>query len=235
IARDSLLRTLGEREGEKLSGAAHVDSIEQAQLPLLGTLANEGLIRANLPSVRFPHYLMGDWARFRVLVFAGNEAVHKIKAVAHIPRWGRAIRLYAQSLAEHGDGLAGWKSVTVQLVGDDAETQLANDIFLDGLLFATNSEPLLEQVWPHLIAEKGTILRRLLKRLHHAASMPDVRLRGLVGPEYAEQSEVWFRIPHPLYWYPALCVFSRHSKDIAANALLLAAKVCALWLRTMPD
>ncbi|HUZ95810.1 MAG TPA: hypothetical protein VMU57_12955 [Edaphobacter sp.] len=235
IARDSLLRTLGEREGERLSGAAHVDSIAQGQLPLLGTLAHEGLIRVNLPSVQFPHDLMGDWARFRVLVFAGNEAVSKIKAVAHIPRWGRAIRLYAQSLAEHGDGLAGWKSLTARLTGENPETQLASDIFLDGLLFATNSEPLLEQVWPHLIAEKGMILRRLLMRLQHAASMPDVRLRGLVDPKYAEQSEVWFRIPHPLYWYPALCVFSRHSKDVAEHALLLAAEVCALWLRTMPD
>ena len=46
---------------------------------------------------------------------------------------------------------------------------------------------------------------------------------------------MWFRIPHPLYWYPALCVFSRHSKDVAEHALLLAAEVCALWLRTMPD
>jgi hypothetical protein len=235
IARDSLLRNLGLREGEKLSGAVHVDTIEKDQLPLLGTLAHEGLIRETLPSIQFPHDLMGDWARFRVLVFAGNEAVHKIKAVAHIPRWGRAIRLYAQSLAEHGDGLAGWKSVTAQLEGDDAGTQLANDIFLDGLLFATNSEPLLEQVWPHLIVEKGMILRRLLRRLQHAASIPDVRLRGLLGPEYTEQSEVWFRIPHPLYWYPALCVLSRHSKDVAEHALLLAAEVCALWLRTMPD
>ena len=235
IARASLLRTLGLREGEKLSGAVHVDTIEKDQLPLLGTLAREGLIRVNLPTVQFPQDLMGDWARFRVLAFAGNEAIQKIKAVAHIPRWGRAIRLYAQSLAEHGDGLAGWKSVTAQLAGDDAETQLANDIFLDGLLFAANSESLLEQVWPHLIADKGLILQRLLKRLHHAASVPDVRLRGLVDPKYAEQAEVWFRIPHPLYWYPALCVFSRHSKTIAAHALLLAAEVCALWLRTMPD
>jgi hypothetical protein len=65
--------------------------------------------------------------------------------------------------------------------------------------------------------------------------MPDVRLRGLVDPRYAEQSEAWFRIPHPLYWYPALCVFSRHAKDVAEHALLLATEVCALWLRTMPD
>ncbi len=64
--------------------------------------------------------------------------------------------------------------------------------------------------------------------------MPDVRLRGLVDPKYAEQSEAWFRIPHPLYWYPALCVLARHSKEVATHALLLAAEVCALWLRTMP-
>jgi hypothetical protein len=235
IARDSLLRTLGLREGEKLSGAVHVDTIEKDQLPLLGTLAHEGLIRENLPSVQFPHDLMGDWARFRALTFAGAEAVEKIRAVAHIPRWGRAIRLYAQSLAERGDGLAAWKSATAQLSGDAAEALLANDIFLDGLLFAANSESLLEQVWLHLIADKGLILQRLLKRLQHAASMPDVRLRGLVDPRYAEQSEAWFRIPHPLYWYPALCVFSRHAKDVAEHALLLATEVCALWLRTMPD
>jgi hypothetical protein len=234
IARDALLRTLGLREGEKLSGAVHVDTIASDQLSLLGTLAQEGLIREHLPSVQFQHDLMGDWARFRALRFAGDDAVQKIKTFAHIPRWGRAIRLYAQGLAERGDGLAAWKAATAQLAGDDAETQLANDIFLDGLLFAANSELLLEQVWPELIADKGLILGRLLKRMLHAASVPDVRLRGLVDPKYAEQSEAWFRIPHPLYWYPALCVLSRHAKEVATHALLLAAEVCALWLRTMP-
>jgi len=235
FARDSLLRTLGRREGEKLSGAVHVDTIEHDQLPLLGTLAQEGLIRENLPSVQFPHDLMGDWARFRALVFAENNALSEIKAVAPVPRWGRAIRLYAQSLAEKADGLAAWKSASAQLSGDNAEAVLASDIFLDGLLFAANSEVLLEQVWPHLIADGGAILLRLLNRLQHAASVPDVRLRGLVDPKYAEQSEAWFRIPHPLYWYPALSVLSRHTKDVAQHALLLAAEVCALWLRTMPQ
>ncbi len=235
LARDSLLRTVGLREGEKLSGAAHVDSIEKDQLTLLGTLTQEGLIRVNLPSVQFSQDLMGDWARFRVLSFAGNEAVQMIKAVAPIPRWGHAIRLYAQSLVEQGDGPTGWKSVTAQLAGEDAESQLASDLFLDGLLFAANSESLLEQVWPDLIADEGLILLRLLKRLQHAASVPDLRLRGLVDPKHAEQLEVWFRIPHPLYWIPALRVFSRHSQDICKHALLQGAEVCALWLRTMPD
>jgi len=233
-ARDSLLRALGRLEGEKLSGAVHIDAIERDQLPLLGTLAQEGLIRENLPSVEFPHDLMGDWARYRVLRFAENSAVSEIKAIASIPRWGRAIRLFAQSLAEKRDELASWKSTLAQLSGAAPEAVLASDSFLDGLLFAANSEALLEQVWPNLIADGGTILRRLLKRLQNAASIPDVRLRGLIDPKYAEQSEAWFRIPHPLYWSPALSVLSRHAKDVADHALLLGAEICALWLRTMP-
>ncbi len=234
FARDSLLRALGRQEGEKLSGAVHIDAIARDQLPLLGTLAQEGLIRENLPSVQFPHDLMGDWARYRVLSFAENSAASEIKALASIPRWGRAIRLFAQSLAERKDELASWKSTWAQLSGAEAEAVLASDIFLDGVLFAANSEVLLELVWPNLIADGGTILRRLLKRLQNAASIPDVRLRGLVDPKYAEQSEAWFRIPHPLYWSPALNVLSRHAKDVADHALLLGAEVCALWLRTMP-
>jgi hypothetical protein len=221
-------------EGEKLVAAA-IDSLEKEQLTLLGTLAQEGLIRVELPSVRFSHDLMGDWARFRVLSLAGIEAAQRIKAVAPIPRWGHAIRLYAQSLIELGDGPTGWRSVAAQLGGEDAETQLASDLFLDGLLFAANSEPLLEQVWPDLIANEGVILRRLIKRLELVASVPDMRLRGFVAPKVAEQSEIWFRIPHPLYWYPALCVFSRHSQEVSKHALLPAAELCALWLRTMPD
>jgi hypothetical protein len=235
FARDSLLRMLGVREGEKLSGAVRVDTIERDQLPLLGALEQEGLIRASGSSIRFQHDLMGDWARFRVLLFADNDALREIKALAPIPRWGRAIRLYAQSLAEKVDGLETWKFASSQLAGSESETQVARDIFLDGLLFAANSEPLLEQVWPSLISDDGLILKRLLNRLQHAASVPDFRLRLLVDTKLAEQSEAWFRIPHPIYWVPVLSVFSRHTKDVATHALLPAAEACVLWLRTMPD
>jgi hypothetical protein len=234
FARDSLLRTLGARGGEKLSGAVHVDTIEKDQLPLLGTLEHDGLIRANSSSVLFRHDLMGDWARFRVLTYAGNDALRQIQALAPVPRWGHAIRLYAQSLAEKGDGLETWKTANSQFTGAGPDAQVVSDIFLDGLLFAANSEVLLEEVWLNLLADDGLVLKRLLQRLQHAASVPDFRIRLLVDPKLAEQSEAWFRIPVPIYWVPALAVFSRHSKDVATHALLLAAEVCALWLRTIP-
>jgi hypothetical protein len=234
LARDSLLRTLGQREGEKLSGAVHVDSISSGELPLLGEFRQEGLLRIEPPSVQFTHDLMGDWARYRIIKFAGNDAVQTLKTLAHIPRWGRAIRLYAQSLAEHGKGLADWRAASGQLLGEDAESKLAADLFLDGLLFAANSELLFEQIWPDLVADNGQILNRLLKRLMHVASFPDWRLMGLGDAKLAEQSEAWFRIPQPLYWVPVLRVLNRHMADVAKHALILGAEVCALWLRTMP-
>ena len=234
LARDSLLRTLGRREGERLSGAVHVDTIPAGELELLGEFAQEGLVRLNPPSVQFAHDLMGDWARYRILKFAGNDAPAMIKAYAHAPRWGRAIRLYAQSLAEHGKGLDDWKAATVEFAGDAAESKLASDLFLDGLLFAANAESLLEQVWPDLLANGGLILLRLLKRLVHIASFPDWRIKGVANERFAEQSEAWFRIPQPLFWVPVLRVMSRHTKDVARHALMQAAEACALWLRTMP-
>jgi hypothetical protein len=234
LARDSLLRSLGQREGEKLSGAVHVDSFSATELPLLGEFAQQGLIRVSQPSVQFAHDLMGDWARYRILKFAGHEGPEKSKTLAHIPRWNRAIRLYAQSLAEHGGGLENWKAASIQFAGDDAESKLTSDLFLDGLLFAANSVSLLEQVWPDLVADKGQILHRLLTRLMHVASFPDWRMSGLKDAKLAEQYEAWFRIPQPLYWIPVLHVLNRHAQDVAKLALIRTSEICALWLRTMP-
>jgi len=234
LARDSLLRTLGQREGEKFSGAVHIESFSAIELPLLGEFAQQGLIRVSQPSVQFAHDLMGDWARYRILKFAGDDAPAKSKTLAHIPRWSRAIRLYAQSLAEHGGGLEKWKAASIELAGEDAESKLTSDLFLDGLLFAANSVSLLEQVWPDLVADKGQILHRLLTRLMHVASFPDWRISGLKDAKLAEQYEAWFRIPQPLYWIPVLHVLSRHAKDVAKLALIRTSEICALWLRTMP-
>jgi hypothetical protein len=177
---------------------------------------------------------LGDWARFHTLAFAGDDAAQRIKAVSPVPRWGRAIRLYAQSLAEQDAGLTRWRSLSAQLTTESAPEQLAQDLLLDGLLFATNSESLLEQIWGDLIADQGLILRRLLKRLLHVASVPDWRVALLKDGGDADQLGAWFRIPLAIYWYPALRVLSRHAEDVAVHALSDAAEACVLWLRNMP-
>ena len=234
IARDALLRALGRLEGKRLSGAVHVDAIkdDHQDLNLLGELERDGLLRVKLPSIRFYHDLMGDWARFREISYA-DDPVAKIKEFASIPRWVRAIHLYAQSLAEKRDGSQAWKTASERLSGDDPSTQVASDIFLDGLLFATNSEVLLEQMWPQVTADDAVILKRLLKRLQYAASVPDPRVT-LLDPQTAVLLEGHMRIAHPTYWTPALAVLDRHAGEVARTSLLPAAEACAFYLRSIP-
>src|ERR1039458_2252484 len=116
LQRDRLLRELGEHEGEKLSGTVSVDAIRDVQLlDLLETLSNEDLVRITLPSVRFTHDLIGDWARFRALSNFDGSSIARIRSLVQIPRWNRAIRLYAQSLLEGKADLADWNKALAEL------------------------------------------------------------------------------------------------------------------------
>lgn len=235
LQRDRLLRELGQHEGEKLSGAVSVDSIKDVQLlDLLQDLANEDLVRIDLPSVRFTHDLIGDWARFRMLSSLNGGSLTRIRSLVQIPRWNRAIRLYAQSLLEGKVDLAEWRKAMADLDAPDAESKVTKDLFLEALIFAADPMPLLEAVWQDLIADNGKLLNRLMDRLLFVASFPDPRLRSFAPEEDAEASESWFRIPMPLYWIPALFVFSIHADDVARVALKKGAEVCALYLRNMP-
>jgi hypothetical protein len=235
LQRDRLLRELGEHEGEKLSGAVSVDAIKDVQLlDLLETLSNEDLVRITLPSVRFTHDLIGDWARFRALSNLDGNSIARIRSLVQIPRWNRGIRLYAQSLLEGKADLADWNKALADLDAPDAESKVTRDLFLEALIFAADAIPLLEAAWPNLIADKGKLLNRLMDRLLFVASFPDPRLRSFVSEENAEASESWFRIPMPLYWIPALFVLSVHADDVATVALKRGAEVCTLYLRSMP-
>jgi hypothetical protein len=234
LARDRMLRLLGEREGAMVFGSVPLDSFD-GTLELVGELEEKGLVRTERGTIRFFHDLMGDWARYRVLTFAGERLIGQVTTVANMPRWGRGIRLYAQSLAEKESGLEGWRAFAAQLPPDRAESQLAADLVLDALLLAPNSEMLLEQVWDDLVVDGGGILKRLLQRLLYVASIPDPRFQNLADRDLAESAEAVLRIPHPLYWIPALRVLSQHALEVARLLPVEIAEVCALWLRTIPS
>jgi hypothetical protein len=154
LQRDRLLRELGEHEGEKLSGAVSVDAIKDVPLlDLLETLSNEDLVRITLPSVRFTHDLIGDWARFRSLSNLDVNSIARIRSLVQIPRWNRAIRLYAQSLLEGKADLADWNKALAELDAPDAKSKVTKDLFLEALIFAADAVPLLEAAWPNLIAD----------------------------------------------------------------------------------
>jgi len=233
-ARDAVLYQLGEIEGERISGAVPRNGLDFDQLRLIGEFERQGVLRVTDSAVLFSHDLVGDWARLRSLIVAGDRAAARIREKAGTPRWGRAIRLYAQSLVERDDSLASWKGVVATFSGENPQEKLASDLFLDGMIFAANAETLLDRVWPELMANDAAILRRLLERVRHVATFPDWRFQLEMPAEDADLAAAWFRIPNPLYWMPLLRVLARHADELAREGVFGAANVCELWLRTMP-
>jgi len=232
--RGLVLRRLGESEGERISGAVPTDEIEIQELTVLTDLEKEGVLHISESAVKFSHDLMGDWARLRSLIASDTEAAQRIREKAGVPRWGRAIRLYAQRLVEREGSLSGWKAFVADFASENPKDKLASDLFLDGIVFAANAGLLLERVWNELIADKGEILRRLLRRLLHVATVPDWRYQSEVPAEDADLAAAWFRVPLPLYWAPVLGTLQRHADDVAREGIFEAAAVCELWLRIMP-
>lgn len=232
--RGLVLRRLGESEGERISGAVPTDQIEIQELTVLSDLEKSGVVRISESAVKFSHDLMGDWARLRSLIASDTEAAERIREKAGVPRWGRAIRLYAQRLVEREGSLSGWKTFVTGFASGNPEDKLASDLFLDGIVFAANAGLLLERVWSELISDKGEILRRLLRRLIHVATVPDWRYQSEMPAEDADLAAAWFRVPLPLYWAPVLATLQRHADDVAREGIFEEAAVCELWLRIMP-
>ena len=234
-ARGELLRFLGEQEGERISGAVRLVDIPHTRLQLLGELASEGLVLTDGVSVQFSHDMVGDWSRYRSLVMEGRQVGEKLKERVTLPRWRRPINLYAQRLAERDNTLREWKATLSKIESGGAEAQVVSDLFLDSLIFASNSEALLAQVWPDLIADGGQTLRRLLKRVMYVLTVPDWRLKAVLAPKDAETAAILFRIPQPLYWMSLLRVLVQHRSDLTKLALFPSAEICGLWLRIMPQ
>jgi hypothetical protein len=238
LVRSRLLRGLAEKDGELLSQEMSLEDIPTDQLEVLSELKERGLLHVDKheSSVQFAHDIMADWARYRTLKASGNDVCGKIKKHAKTPRWGRAIRLYAQSLVEQGDGLDQWNDARTLIEGEDIESRIASDLFFDSLILATNAIFLLEQIWPNLLLDNGKPLNRLLQRLQAVATVPDPRYETLEDTELRETAQAsWqFRIPNPIYWIGPMTILQRHAEDVGKAACIEAARTCGLYLNTMP-
>ena len=164
----------------------------------------------NSQGVRFSHEVVGDWARYHSLKGQGSERHSHILEHVKNPRWQRAIRLYSQSLLEQSEGLLEWEKGVRRIWSRRQRQSDSRDIFSDSLLLATNSLELLTRVWPSLIANAGSRLKRLLKRLLVVGTLELTSHTGF-GDEFSEAVSLLWRFPITAYWdglLRALCLKS---------------------------
>jgi hypothetical protein len=236
LGRSRVLMRLAVLEGYTLATGVPRMQLEASEQPALGALAASDLVRLRDERVRFSHDLLGDWARMRVLAGEQSFASPASRDRANLPRWHRAVRLYGQRLLEQSaDGAERWQRAIADLGDDSATGSVIRDLFLESLFLATNAAALLERSWPALCANGGRLLNRMLNRFLFVATLPDPRIAALVqGETDGAQFEHFFRMPYWPYWGPLLMVLHAHRADVIRLAPHNAAKICSLWLKTMP-
>ena len=192
------------------------------------------LVPAN--RVDFTHDLFGDWSRHQVLrteAEGGERFRDFLLKRASLPLWHRAIRLHAAQLLETDDGIIEWQRLLQSVSEGSTEGTLAADVLLEGIVFSSRLEVVLKKLWPALRANGWDLLRRLLDRFLHSASMPDPGVRRYYNdqPELQTLASTYHRYPMWGRWVPLLRFLAPHAVSVAETASLEVAKMAELWFR----
>ena len=231
LARVRFARSLAQVQADQLAATVSVDSIDPSSLDAAQSLTADHLL-VQLPGDRlaFAHDLYGDWARFRILQNHRANLAAFLQNRHESPLWHRAIRLLGIHLLERDGGVEEWKS----LISSFGQGEMTNvrDLLLEAPAFAVNAGPLLERVFPDLVAGDGVLLRRLLTRFLAFASVPNPRMQLIaraVGMD-ANAARAAYRQPHWPYWLDVLRVLHVHRDDAVRVAPSEVAKIVEMWL-----
>ncbi len=233
--RGELLKKLALREAETLRSGVGFSELDSGELRALRSL--EELLISRDDNAFFQHELAGDWARLRILVERdrrGSSATD-LAGFARSPRWSPAIRLFGERLLEQENVLANRWSALYDELAEGPGTNDARGVLLESLFWAGNAAEALESAWPRLVADDGELLKRLLGRFLYSATIPDPGAAEFANDERtAAEIRALVRFPYWPLWKPVLAALDSHRDDVATIAPELGAKVCELWLRTVP-
>ena len=236
LSRSHLLMRLGTLEGDTLVANVPRMKLEHSEQAALAGLTSSDLVRIRDQRVRFTHDMLGDWARLNVLIGEPSLSAPSVRARAKLPRWHRAIRLFGQRLLEQAnDGPERWRQAVEELEDGTEDGAIIRDQLVEALFLATNARALLDRSWAALTANSGRLLNLMLNRFMFAATLPDPRIGALLSP--SEKTGEWdhlFRLPYWPYWGPMLTVLYTHRDEVARLVPHTAAKVCGLWLKSVP-
>ena len=234
IVRAGFLKALGERQADNLESETPTDTFAISDLLELDNLINERFCQEREERLSFCHDLYGDWARQRILLGKMNSLQGYIKDRASSPLWHRAIRLYALHLLEKNQDVEQWRSILVSLYENENTPSLISDLLVEAAIFAASPLKLLECIWTDLSANGGLLLRRLLVRFLHIATLPNPAILAIasqLGSDLETTAATMQRIPYWPYWLPMLQFLHRHLADVTELAPKQISELADTWLR----
>ena len=257
--RARFLQLLGERQADSLESETPTSDLPVADLSPVDGLVRDRLCELRGERLSFHHDLYGDWARQRILVGHADRVGEYIEQRITSPLWHRALRLYGLHLLEQHKDMAQWRSVLNSL-GSGTERRAedrrslpaewrplfdslhprtqdfstAQDLVLESVIFAADPLPILERLWPELQAGGGVLLRRLLGRFLHVATLPNpltLQIASAIGEDFTAEAATMQRVPYWPYWLPMIQFLHDHAADVTEPALRQVAEIADTWLR----
>lgn len=182
--------------------------------------------------VEFAHDLASDWARYQRLKEIADD-VEQWAALARQPLWIPALRLLGQFLLSQLDQAhAGWDHAFEQVTA--AGHVEASDILLDALCLDARLDRHLEDRLELLFANDGALLKRLLHRFLHVATVPSIPRHIAVESNLRIYLEAYMRFPILERWGPIGRFLHAHAQRVGALGAPIVARVCKTWLGSLP-
>ncbi len=257
--RARFLQLLGERQADSLESETPRSSFPVGDLSPVDGLVRDRLCDVHDERLSFYHDLYGDWARQRILVGHADRVSEYLEKRITSPLWHRALRLYGLHLLEQHENVSQWRSVLNSL-GAATERRAedrrslpaewrpffdslhprtqdfntAQDLVLESVIFAADPLPILERLWPELEAEGGALLRRLLTRFLHVATLPNplmLQITRVIGQDFTTEAATMQRVPYWPYWLPMIQFLHSHAGEVTEMALRQVAEIADTWLR----
>lgn len=182
--------------------------------------------------IQFGHDLASDWARYQRLKEIADD-IPQWSAMAPQPLWISALRLLGQYLLCQPDQRrGGWDHAFEQVSA--AGNVEASDILLDALCLDAQLDRHLENRIELIFANDGALLKRLLHRFLHVATVPSIPANFDVDDGMRIYLEADMRFPILERWAPMGRFLAAHADRVGALGAPVVARLCKTWLASLP-
>lgn len=233
--REAFSLTLAEKLADTLLSSIKSTNFPTADLMVLGGLEKDGICQRNKGRISFSHDLFLDWFKQRVLWMNLEEDQEYLFSKINLPSWYRAITLLGLHLLEKDQDTSIWfKLIKTSLA--NKEWFLTTDLLLESIIYSSQPEVIITRLWPELINDKASLLKRLLKRFLFVATQPDpltMKLTEKLGADTLA-AMTWNRRPIVNYWYGFLAVIESKQSEFIQLVPSQTAQICQTWLRHTP-
>ena len=241
-AEETLARQIASHMADELCSEVQPDFVTGSEEAASALIQNRVLRRTTEGLLRFDHDLLADWSRVMHLKALGKQALLPfIRGHIQNPPWLRAVRLLSQHLLDRLADVSRWREVLSACTVADKPREEASadnlqliDAWLEGIIFSVVPRQTLDQVHTDLLANEGSLLRRLVRRLMYVGTIPDPvlqeRFRQMdVGT--LEAASKRYRLPILSLWSPLIRFLIAHSQEAINSVPGELGEIGAMWAR----